>query len=114
MQKHSRQMRPRQFAPPTFVIALLLFLLTAPFFSAGKWMFILVAGSYLVANAGASLITAAKGEWRSFPLLPATFAILHLAYGFGFCAGLVVFWNRWGDRSNGSRAQVRSLGQEMK
>jgi hypothetical protein len=92
------------------VIALLLSLLTAPFLTAGKWMFILVASSYLMANIGASLITAARGEWRVLPLLPATFAILHLAYGFGFCAGLVVFWNRWGNRANGSRAQVQSLG----
>ncbi len=110
MQKHSRQMRPRQFAPPTFVIALLLSLLTAPFFTAGKWMFILVASSYLIASMGASLITAARGGWRLFPLLPVTFAILHLAYGFGFCAGLVMFWNRWGDRSKGTRAEVQSLG----
>jgi succinoglycan biosynthesis protein ExoA len=110
MQKHSRQMRPRQFAPPTFVIALLLSLLTAPFLTAGKWMFILVASAYLIANTAASVITAAKGEWRSFPLLPATFATLHLAYGFGFCTGLVVFLNRWGSRSNGSRTEVQSLG----
>lgn len=110
MQKHSRQMRPRQFAPPTFVIALLLSLLTLPFITAGKWTFVLVAGSYLIANVAASLVTAAKEGWRLLPLLPVTFAILHLAYGFGFCTGLVVFWNRWGHRSNGSSAQIQSLG----
>lgn len=110
MQKHSREMRARQFVPPTFVIALLLSLLTAPFLTAGRWTFILVAGSYLISNIGAALITAAKGGWHLLPLLPVTFAILHLAYGFGFCAGLIVFWNRWGSRSNGSRTQPQSVG----
>ncbi len=32
------------------------------------------------------------------PLLPLTFAILHVSYGLGFLVGLVRFWNRWGDR----------------
>ena len=110
MQKHSSQMRPRQFAPPMLVIALVLSLLTAPFLAAGKWAFILVAGPYLIAIMAASLIAALKGKRRLFLLLPATFAILHLAYGFGFCFGLIVFWNRWGNRSSSSTAEMRSVG----
>ncbi len=110
MQKHSRQMRPRHFAPPTLVIALLLSILVAPFLTAGKWMFVFVAGSYLIVNVSASLITALKSDLHRFFILPVTFAILHLAYGFGFCLGLIVFWNRWGNRATGSAAALRSLG----
>jgi hypothetical protein len=41
---------------------------------------------------------ASKFGWQIFPVLPITFAILHLSYGLGFLVGLVKFWNRWGDK----------------
>jgi succinoglycan biosynthesis protein ExoA len=102
MQKHPRQMRPRQFVPPLFVAALLSSLLTAPFSALGKWSFFLVAGSYLIANLGASVLTAGKRNWRLLPVLPIIFAILHVAYGLGFLLGLVKFRNRWGERARRS------------
>jgi hypothetical protein len=46
----------------------------------------------------ASLYTAYKRGWQYFPLLPLTFAILHLSYGFGFLVGLIKFANRWRDK----------------
>ena len=95
MQKHPRQMRWRQFVPPLFVSVLLLSLLATPFLTVGATMFALVAGSYVLANLGASVVTAGKSNWRMLPLLPFAFAALHLGYGSGFLFGLCRFWNRW-------------------
>lgn len=100
MQKHPRQMRPRQFAPPALAGALTIGLAAAPFSKTARRLFAGVAGLYLTANLLASVLTARKGGVRSLPLLPPTFATLHLAYGLGFLIGLVKFCNRWGDRAN--------------
>jgi len=54
---------------------------------------------YLVVTVAASLVAAAKNEFRLLPLLPPAFVIIHLAYGAGFLLGLLKFWKRWGDRS---------------
>lgn len=97
MQKHPRQMRSRQFIPPLFVAVMLTSLLMMPFSVSGSWVFSVIAISYLVASFGASISTVRKGNWRLLPLLPITFATLHMAYGLGFLVGLVKFWNRWGD-----------------
>jgi glycosyltransferase involved in cell wall biosynthesis len=110
MQKHPRQMSLRQFVPPVFVLGLLgsiilaLFLVSRPELALSE-----VEGSvlgllssivpllYLIVNLFASLYTAYKHGWQYLPSLPFIFAILHLSYGLGFLAGLLKFWNRWGD-----------------
>lgn len=95
LQKHPRQMRPRQFVPPAFVLALLLGIVLSLAFPWG-WIALLgLAGGYLLANLLASLLTAARAGWHHFWLLPPAFATLHISYGLGFLAGLVKFWNRW-------------------
>ena len=98
LQKHPRQMRPRQFIPLIFVISILLSVLAVLLFHWGMLLFSLVAGSYLVANLVASLMTASKKSRKYLPLLPICFLILHLSYGSGFLTGLFKFWNRWGDK----------------
>ena len=114
LQKHPRQMQPRQFVPPTFVAVLSSSLLMAPFSIGGKRMFIAVAGSYTIANLAASIITARKADNGSklLPLLPVTFATLHLAYGLGFLIGLGRFCNRWKD-SQVNRSMARLKGAEQ-
>jgi succinoglycan biosynthesis protein ExoA len=98
LQKHSRQMSLRQFVPPVFVLALFLSALLA--FSPTLFQLsVVIPFVYVMANMGASLVTASKQGWRSLFLLPIIFAILHLSYGLGFLAGLVKFWNRWGDKT---------------
>ncbi len=97
MQKHSRQMQPRQFVPALFVASILFTLLASTFSSVGRWMLFGVAGTYVAANLAASLIAAAKTNWKLLPALPPTFTTLHVGYGFGFLLGLIVFWNRWGE-----------------
>lgn len=114
MQKHPRQMRPRQFAPPAFVTFLLASVGIAPLTPFGWWPLALGGGAYCVANIAASLWTARNGNWRSLPLLPVAFATLHLFYGFGFVAGLVRFARRWGEREparNGLPSEERAQAQ---
>ncbi len=100
MQKHLRQCSPRQFVPPLFVVALLCSLVLAPFSAVGRWMLLLVAAPYVLANISASIRTTRKGHVRLFPLLFLAHATLHLAYGSGILVGLMKFWRRWGARAN--------------
>jgi succinoglycan biosynthesis protein ExoA len=110
MQKHPRQMQLRHFVPPAFVAALLTSLLLVPLSAVGTWLFGIVAGSYVVGNLGASLITVRKGKWRLLPLLPVSFATLHLSWGLGVLVGLVRFWNRWGDNRVVNRPSLSENG----
>jgi len=98
LQKHPKQMSLRQFIPPLFVFSLLISILLALATSWGKWLLFLIAFSYLIANFAAAIVTASKNGWKHLPHLPLTFLILHLSYGLGFLAGLIKFWNRWGDK----------------
>ncbi|HEX8160356.1 MAG TPA: glycosyltransferase family 2 protein [Pyrinomonadaceae bacterium] len=113
MQKHPRQMSARQFAPPTFAAALSILSLLSPFFVAARLALAALAVAYAAANLCASALTARKNGWRLLPLLPAAFATLHLAYGFGFLAGLFKFWNRWRDRrGRAGHFEPRAQGAE--
>ena len=95
MQKHTRQMRPRQFAPPVFVGALLGMMLLTPISTTARSLAIAVAGSYVGVNLVCSCLVARRRGWRLLPKLPIVFATLHVSYGIGFLLGLVKFWNRW-------------------
>lgn len=109
MQKHPRQMRLRQFAPPLFVAALLINLLMLPMFAFAGYLLGLVACAYALALVSASLLSARKNKWELLPLLPLAFLVLHLAYGAGFLIGLLRFWNRWreGEKQLQPRAAIR-------
>jgi hypothetical protein len=95
MQKHARQMRPRQFVPALFVASLICSLIAAPFSSFASTILLLLTSAYLVANLAFSVLAAAKTDWRLLPALPISFATLHFAYGSGFIRGLVAFRKRW-------------------
>jgi len=98
MQKHPKQMRPRQFVPPLFALCLCLCLCLSFLFPWGWVCLAATAGSYALANLAASAVTASKKGWRYITLLPVVYAVLHVSYGLGFLVGLVRFWNRWCDR----------------
>jgi glycosyltransferase involved in cell wall biosynthesis len=100
MQKHPLQMRPRHFAPASFVFALLFSALGSAVFPFGVWGLGCLLAAYSAANLIACLLVAREGQWSLLPLLPVTFATLHVSYGLGFLVGLMKFWNRWGDREN--------------
>jgi len=98
LQKHTGQMRPRQFVPPTFVASLIFTSVISPFSTYGFMSMMLIICAYLIANLSSSILTAAKRGWCYFRFLPAVFAILHLSYGVGFLVGLLRFANRWNDK----------------
>jgi glycosyltransferase involved in cell wall biosynthesis len=97
MQKHPVQMRPRQFIPPLFTLSLVASILLAfvPHYRIGA---LVVPSLYLFANLLASLHVAFKQGWKYLVALPLIFVVLHISYGFGFWAGLLKFWDRWGDK----------------
>jgi glycosyltransferase involved in cell wall biosynthesis len=95
MQKHPRQMSLRQFIPPLFVATLILLSVLSLFLAPARLVLALVVGTYMLANLGASLSTAAKTEPQYLVFLPLAFAILHVSYGSGFLYGLAKFANRW-------------------
>jgi succinoglycan biosynthesis protein ExoA len=105
MQKHTKQMQPRQFVPALFVLSLSLCLLLSPFFRPALWLFVAGLGMYVGVNMIASIFTLRRSGMTAtdttarFFLITRAFAILHFSYGIGFLKGLVIFWNRWGDKS---------------
>ena len=92
MRRHPRQMRPRQFAPAAFVGALLLSLAGYHYWTTARRLFWLVAASYAVANAGASVSIARRKGVRYLPLLPVAFAGMHFGYGSASLAGVLRFF----------------------
>jgi len=99
LQKHPRQMSLRQFVPPLFVLGLLAALFLTLITKWGWITLALITVSYILANLTASIITSAKKGWRHLWRLPGVFAIIHISYGAGFLAGLLKFWNRWGNKT---------------
>lgn len=95
MQKHPRQMRPRQFAPPLLVATVIGGLILAPFSIYIRILWLIALALYLTANLAASLYTARKAGWRHLVRLPPVFGVLHFSYGLGFWHGLIAFRNRW-------------------
>lgn len=95
MQKHPRQMRPRQFAPLVLVLFLVGGALFAPFSIIFRRLWLFFICVYFGTNLVASLVTASKFGWRHLPLLPLVFTTLHFSYGLGFLSGLWVFRRRW-------------------
>lgn len=98
LQKHPRQMRPRQFAPPAFVAGLIGSSLTGLVHPVGWLLLAGILGAYFLANGLASILTAARSGWQYLLVLPVTFGVLHVGYGLGFLLGLVKFARRWGER----------------
>ncbi|HUS15692.1 MAG TPA: glycosyltransferase family 2 protein [Chloroflexia bacterium] len=95
MQKHPRQMRARQFAPPALVAGLLgggMVSLPYPRLR-GAWYGI--AGLYSMAILVASWRMAGRAGYHHLPWLPVVFPTLHLSYGLGFLVGLLRFAPRW-------------------
>jgi succinoglycan biosynthesis protein ExoA len=96
MQKHPRQMSARQFIPPLFVAGLIGGAVLAFVHPVFRWLWLAGIGAYGLGALGAAVITARQAGWRLLPILPITFAILHVAYGLGFLVGLVRFAGQWG------------------
>jgi glycosyltransferase involved in cell wall biosynthesis len=89
MRVHPRQIRLRQWVPPSFAAALLVTGVLGLMGGPAAAAFAVVAGAYAVANLAASVRVAGRSEWRHLWLLPPVYAILHLSYGLGFLAGIL-------------------------
>jgi hypothetical protein len=90
LEKHPDSVRWRQAVPPLFVIAFAGSLLLGLFWSLALWLFFLIIGCYLLASLVASTIAASRGGYRYLPILPIVFAVMHFAWGLGFCYGLLL------------------------
>ena len=111
LQKHPRQMRLRQFAPPVYVLVMLGSLAAGLVGPWGWWPAVGLSGAYLLANVVASIHVARRAGWRVLPRLPLTYVAIHWAYGAGFLAGLASFWNRW-ERAPHRRSARPASGTE--
>lgn len=110
LQKHAAQMRPRQFGPPLFVLALLVAAATAlafPSAPAARLPLAGLAALYLASDLVAAAVEARRQKVNPV-LLAFVYPILHLAYGSGFLAGLFRFAGRWGDGApSAARSEAR-------
>jgi succinoglycan biosynthesis protein ExoA len=81
----------RHVIPAGFVGTLGLLLIAGLFWRPALAAAIALAGVYLLVVLGASLLTAARTEWKLLPALPLGFCCFHLGYGYGFLRGIVDF-----------------------
>jgi glycosyltransferase involved in cell wall biosynthesis len=81
----------RHWAPPLFALYVVGGLLAAILLPGLRLAYLAGLLVYLVANLAVSMRIAARTGWRQIVRLPIVFAILHLAYGLGFWAGLARF-----------------------
>jgi GT2 family glycosyltransferase len=89
--KHPKLVRFRHLIPALFVANLVVTALLGLFSPLFALLFGLIVVSYLSLSLLFSVRLASQRGWRSLPLLPLTFACLHLAYGTGFLLGLAHF-----------------------
>jgi succinoglycan biosynthesis protein ExoA len=89
IQKHGRPASWRHLVPAAFLAALVLSTISGIILSVPIWL--AVVFPYLLASFIASLQVSSRYGWRYLVLLPLVFAILHVAYGAGFLAGLARF-----------------------
>jgi glycosyltransferase involved in cell wall biosynthesis len=81
----------RQLIPAAFVLALLAGLLLAPLGTPGQLLLPGLLAVYAAAAAAASAPTSAREGWPCAAWLVLAFAVIHLAYGFGYLRGVVAF-----------------------
>jgi succinoglycan biosynthesis protein ExoA len=81
----------RHVVPAAFVGTLGLLLIAGLFWRPALAAAMALAGVYLLAVLLASMLTAARTEWKLLPALPLAFCCFHLGYGYGFLRGIVDF-----------------------
>src|SRR5262249_43990217 len=81
-----------------FVMTCALAVLATPLTSWAVELLAAIIGAYVTCNLIASIAVARRHGWRHLVRLLLIFAILHVAYGLGFVAGLARFSRRWRER----------------
>lgn len=89
MQKRGGLPATRQMVPPVFALATMVSLVLATATRNPLWA-VAVLGPYAIVDLAAS-VAAGRKEPSTIPVLPVVFAVMHLAWGLGFLAGV---W-RW-------------------
>jgi GT2 family glycosyltransferase len=113
MQKHPKQMQIRQFIPACFVLGLGTLLAASPFHIIPRLLLGTVAVLYTGSSALATAkITPKKQDRHLRPMIAFSFAVLHVAYGAGFLAGLLRFRAGWKNTryGSGSKTNVPNCG----
>jgi len=100
IQKHKLPASWRHLVPGAFVLLIMLLSITclliplASYSSSGGpvmlwslFALLTVLNAYVLAVVAASVVTAAKTEWKLLPLLPLVFPCYHFGYGYGFLRG---------------------------
>ncbi|MEZ0367627.1 MAG: hypothetical protein ACAI44_00930, partial [Candidatus Sericytochromatia bacterium] len=87
LRQHPGSLQPRHLAPALFVLALAASSVSALCSRRGKWLLGAIAAPYSAGALAFGLRRSAR-QPRYLPGILAAFPILHLAYGFGFLAGL--------------------------
>jgi succinoglycan biosynthesis protein ExoA len=85
----------RHWIPPLFALAVVGGLLAALIVPALRPVYLGGLACYLLVSLAVSCSIAARAGWQHLPRLPLAFAVLHLAYGSGFWAGLARFGLPW-------------------
>jgi glycosyltransferase involved in cell wall biosynthesis len=94
LQRHPRQMQPRQFIPSLLVLSVLAALAASVFSASGRMLFALMVSAYMGVDLCVSFYLA-LGRSQAVWIAPIIFPIVHCSYGFGFISGLWRFRNRW-------------------
>ncbi len=91
IQKHPTLVRVRHLIPAVFVASLVTTAALSLFNSLFGLLLGFILGSYVLVSLALSVRIAAKEGWKYLPLLPLTFACLHVAYGTGLLLGVAQF-----------------------
>ena len=91
IQKHKLPASIRHLIPGCFVLSLVTLPIMSFWWSHVAWAWLGLVATYLICNIVASLMTASRGGWKLFALLPLVFGCYHFAYGYGFLWGVLNF-----------------------
>jgi succinoglycan biosynthesis protein ExoA len=91
VQKHRLPASVRHLVAGGFVLSLIILLPAALRWPLAAQGLIGLVSAYSLCNVTASVLTAARHEWKLLPFLPAIFACYHFAYGYGFLRGVWSF-----------------------
>jgi len=90
IQKHRIPASARHLIPACFLLLLIVLPLLALVWPYAGWSWLGLLGMYVTSSMAASLLTAARQEWKLLPIFPLAFASYHFGYGCGFLCGV---WN---------------------
>lgn len=95
LQKHPSVMQPRQFVPPVFVLALLTLPILSAIVPLARLALAGILALYIMTTLACAMRLWMQSDDSSFPVMLASFPIMHLSYGLGFWTGLIKFRRRW-------------------